>query len=114
MSALDVLFDKGEVSIKGHLMERLLANLVKLCKENADWILGFLIYESHISEGFAYDETHIHMVERDAIFCPWFDGDAYFVTKDKADYDHAMSLKPLEVKPMTQEEAKEIKRILNK
>ena len=32
--------------------------------------------------------------------------ETYFVTKDKADYDHAMSLKQLEVKPMTQEEAK--------
>lgn len=112
MNALEYLLENGEVQIDGLFLDRMCLTMFDLLDKHPE-IQGILVYEAKKEDGFHIDSTNAHLINFNASFQPWFDGDASLVTRTHEDYEHICSLTRLEVKPMTQEEFETIKSILN-
>lgn len=70
MNAIDILLDKGSVQLNGLVKDRIIPAIIKLIKDNDDWLIGAYIFETRKEDGFHSDSTSIYVVEEGASFRP--------------------------------------------
>lgn len=109
---LDKLVSKGHVEIRGLQVKAMCNFVYKYLLTTHPEVWGIVVYEAREKDGFFRDTTNAHVVDVNATFVPWFDGEYFLVTRNNEDFNTICELIPLEVSPATKEEMEELCKIL--